>query len=621
MKKIKSLLTIASILGVGAATALTSPKDYTIENNDQKVYIVSVAGDIAHDNVNAIKNRNTVLNQLDYLVGNENYEITNTYDTLINGFAIKTYDSIADVISKISGVASVAESKGYARPTADQASALGTGELTEDEIKAMKFENYSAESMSATSEDVKAVLAANGAATEESKGGKGVTVGIMDTGLYLNQVEGTAQRTSAGSKASNSAAFVDSEDVVDVLSAEKVAAVKTKLNGKTGVRINKKVAFAFDYADDDNNVDPTGGSAASEHGTHVASLAAANGEDFQGVAPNAQLAIFKVFNNNNSGAYDADIIEALEDAAKLGIDTVNLSLGSPLDESSDNVSDATNVAIKACADAGVIVNYAAGNDGKGSFTGTKGYGDWTTDVVETGILGNSSLTDEYANIVAATANDRAFYDSIMLVRGEGEGAADIAVSYDDQVVNKTGSSIHYDTEHKFTDLITGSDLDYVYVGGFGTESDYSGLDCQGKVVVVNRGDLTFYNKYVYAQKAGASGLIVVNNNSSTTFNFSFDFNDHNPEFPIVSVFQSMGDVFKAGAGTDRYGKLSLATNVQEDAPDGHTMSSFSSDGSSANLDLVPTISAPGSDIMGAVEATTVGENSGLTGYDNMSGTS
>lgn len=46
----------------------------------------------------------------------------------------------------------------------------------------------------------------------------------------------------------------------------------------------------------------------------------------QGVAPDAQLIIMKVF-GENGGAYDSDYMAAIEDAIILGADAANLSLG------------------------------------------------------------------------------------------------------------------------------------------------------------------------------------------------------------------------------------------------------------------------------------------------------
>lgn len=66
----------------------------------------------------------------------------------------------------------------------------------------------------------------------------------------------------------------------------------------------------------------------SEHGTHVAGVIAGKDETITGVAPNAQLAIMKVFSDTQSGAKTSWLLAALEDCVTLGVDVINMSLGS-----------------------------------------------------------------------------------------------------------------------------------------------------------------------------------------------------------------------------------------------------------------------------------------------------
>lgn len=71
-----------------------------------------------------------------------------------------------------------------------------------------------------------------------------------------------------------------------------------------------------------------------EHGTHVAGISAGYAVDgegavsFSGVAPDAQVIPMKVFDDSGTGAATTTILAALEDAYRLGVDAVNLSLGS-----------------------------------------------------------------------------------------------------------------------------------------------------------------------------------------------------------------------------------------------------------------------------------------------------
>ena len=94
-----------------------------------------------------------------------------------------------------------------------------------------------------------------------------------------------------------------------------------------------KVPFAFDYADKDADVIPSAEAVTNygnDHGTHVAGIAAGKTVDsdgnvtFSGQAPEAQLAIFKVFSDSTSGASTDNILAALNDALLLDVDVINM---------------------------------------------------------------------------------------------------------------------------------------------------------------------------------------------------------------------------------------------------------------------------------------------------------
>ncbi len=628
MKKLFSVVSLLTCLGIGGFISTSSTVDIGATSEGEKTYIVTI--DQGVNSSKADSTRNRVLNEIKYHLPNGSYTIDYVYSEVLNGFAITTDSVYEEYIGSLTGVASIEEEHHYAVPTATTSSTEGE---EDSDYKEEKLENYSAETMEATEEDVQAAIAerlgSNASASDQDPQlGKGITIGIIDTGLYLNQIDGSDERDAAESSNGdlNAAAFQDTDDVTDVLTTDFINSVQSDLDGNSYSRYGKKIAFAYDYYGSDADVNTS-----SEHGTHVASLAAANGDDFQGIAPNAQLAIMKVFDDAGSGAYDSEIIAAIQDATILGLDIINLSLGTDLYDYDDDASNAVHAAIDDAVDAGVIVNYAAGNSGKSSFSGTKGYSDWTTDMVEGSFLGSEALYDEKTNIVASSNPDKAFYESIVTVNGN-------VVSYYDQVINRTGSTLSYDEPHAFTDLLgDASEGTFTYVrmdsignsasyqsfyDAYNTENDtnISSLDAIADTViaVINRGDTTFQNKAILAENNGADALIVVNNEPSVTFNFNFDFNDYNPKIPIILVFQSTGAYF----GDDNtVGELTIQTNQAVEAPDGNIVSSFSSDGPTYNLDIAPEIAAPGNSVIGAISATDTGSTSGLYGYDNLDGTS
>lgn len=680
MKKIITAFSLTAMVGLGFLGYKNTPIDKLLDTEDknEKTYIVQVAGNITgtdEEKELAEKNRKQVLSELALKLGTDSYEVTDVYDTVYNGFAIKTSEYNADILKKTLNVSEVALSHTYALPTGEEDHTVTFNADGTTTIKEQKLANYSAETMHATANDVKAATGL------DSKGGEGITIGILDTGLFMNQVQGTATRNSIEKDNNyrnklNAPAFVS---LASGIEAKDKAYFDGKTSKKDFTYVNSKIPFTYDFAGNDNDVDPKSDS--QNHGTHVASLAAANGEDFQGIAPNAQLAILKVFGDSSGGASDQAIIAAINEAAKLGLDEINMSLGSDLVDTSDNISDAAYLAIKNAADKGVIANISAGNSGKSSFS-SGNYANYTTDIVEGGILGSYANYDETANIVASSNPDKAFYSSIMQVTKDGSTVSN-AVSYSDQVITSTTQNFYKD--RPLTDLLgyhaveidgfaegttyytqrvsgegesqvveyvrvksseafdstktyyvqdSSVTADYIVIPGYGQASDYDKLEAEkgagcvdGKIAVVYRGNSTFVDKYEQAQLHGAKACVVINNTASTTFNFSMDFNSHSPLIPVVFVFQNSKSSWGDAGQT---GKVNLQVNSVAIAGDGNSVSSFSSDGPSSNLDIGPTVSAPGSQVIGAVSATasnavtgdaTSTGVSGLYGYENMSGTS
>ena len=114
-----------------------------------------------------------------------------------------------------------------------------------------------------------------------------------------------------------------------------------------------------------------------DHGSHVTGIAAGNryikNEDgsfspaldtalTQGVAPDAQVFVMKVF-GTNGGARDSDYMVAIEDAILLGADSVNLSLGSSNPGTSRNSYAAYQAIMENITNSGTVVSISAGNSG------------------------------------------------------------------------------------------------------------------------------------------------------------------------------------------------------------------------------------------------------------------
>lgn len=174
--------------------------------------------------------------------------------------------------------------------------------------------------------------------------GAGQRVGIIDTGLdtahpsfaadpFNRHLQETATRNNRTVASYN---LLTSNEISNVIGRMNL---RTKRPSTTAAQLylSTKVPFAFNYVD--NNLTVTHrGDQQGDHGTHVAGIAAANyyvrngnnytraNQNVAGVAPDAQLLVFKVF-GANGGAYTDDYMAAIEDALLLKADVVNLSLG------------------------------------------------------------------------------------------------------------------------------------------------------------------------------------------------------------------------------------------------------------------------------------------------------
>lgn len=265
------------------------------------------------------------------------YSYKYSYSTLNNGVALKVDADTFNAIKKLDGVKNVYYSESYSVPkvaVSNNANVYTTGIYDSSNLK------YK---------------------------GEGMTVAILDTGLdYSHEAFATMPTNPAWSK----------EDV-----AAKMAA-STRFNAQAtvdDVYYNAKVPYAYDYADDDADVYPS----YSTHGTHVAGIVAGKSdyvvnketsETFVGVAPEAQLVICKVFTDNLDsdslgGADTIDIIAAVSDCVELGVDVINMSLGSSAGFSDEKSDELINEVYNRVRAAGISLVVAASNDYSSGFGG------------------------------------------------------------------------------------------------------------------------------------------------------------------------------------------------------------------------------------------------------------
>lgn len=402
--------------------------------------------------------------------------------------------------------------------------------------------------------------------------GKGMVVAILDTGLDTSH--------EAFQNGVNSAKYTKT-DIQAKISGNPLQAGEISVDS---VYKSSKIPFAYDYYDNDTNV-----SGGNSHGTHVAGIVGANGGKVTGVAPDAQLMILKIFGDDGSGAYDSDILAALDDAVMLGVDAINMSLGMTAGFSQAAETRMQEV-YQRVKNAGISLMCAAGNEYSSSYKSASGTDLPLASNPDNGAVASPSTYDA-ALSVASMNNVKATAPYLLL------GEQKICYSDPAETVSKQISSLN------------GT---YEYVAcGVGATSDFTGKTLTNKVALIQRAGeengeiLTFAQKEANAKAAGAKAVIIYDNVEGDLVNMSTDGN-------IPAVFISKADGEAMLAASDKHVSFSKSYLAQfQDAYSGK-MSDFSSWGVTPDLKLKPEITAPGGDIYSTLPG-------GL--YGSMSGTS
>lgn len=609
MKKNIVLLSVAAVMAFACGAAVAKNSNYKKEELDTKI-IVQLDAPTGNK---AIEQQNEVIREIRSSVTNQ-IKIDTRFTNAVNAFSMDVNSAHVSAIRNISGVKDVNYDKIHS-VTYKEADLANIRKAVVNQAT----NNISKDTMEVP---------------EGTKEGEGTLIAILDSSFMINATYTDNDKTEWTNV--THACYTALEDSVNVkytqASLKALVDANASFHGKYDAThstyYNSKVPFFYDYGGDYTGDREGAGSEdydvfsiGSDHGNHVASIAAGNDPLYKGIAPKAQLALMKVFTvsldpssgNYSVGAYDTAILKALEDCAILNVDVVNMSLGSTLNEFDD--SSIANNAIRNLQNKGISVNISAGNDGKDEFKNSA-YEYWTTDMVETGILG--SYATNAAMGIASAQPDQQYYDTALKV-------GNTIVAYRDQIQNYTSSDgdVTYYPERALTDLIdtyNTNEFDWVKIPGLGERKDFEALEAEkgegyvaGKIAIIDRGEITFALKILNAVSYfGAIAVGIIDNDpTQTDFNFRMAGLDSKTPVPVFSILYRDKSTFD-NATTE---KCQLFVNVIENNPEARTISDFSSDGVKADLTFKPDITAPGSNIFGAVYA------NGPHSYDYYSGTS
>ena len=409
---------------------------------------------------------------------------------------------------------------------------------------------------------------------ESGYDGSGMVVAVLDTGLDSNHTAFSVDNFTSEHLG------MTYEDVAAVVS-------KTVANKQYGglsvddVYINEKVPFGYDYADNDPDVYSTH----NNHGTHVSGVIVGKDDTITGVAPNAQLVSMKIFSDVMDTARASWILSALEDCVVLGVDVINMSLGTACGFNRESEEELLNGVYDKIRAAGISVVVAASNSYSSAY-GSEANGNLgLTTNPDTGTVGSPGTYDGTLSVASINGVETPY-----LLHGD-------TIIYFDEANN---SALE---EQKFCETLLGEkdsiEIDYVVVPGVGRSADYTGMDVTGKIALVRRGDNTFEEKALIAEAQGAAGIIIYNNVSG-----DIKMNVGGAKLAVCSISQDNGEAL-AAAGS---GKLKISKSQTS----GPFISDFSSWGPTPSLNIKPEITGHGGNILSSVTG---------GGYDRLSGTS
>ncbi|KAJ1984260.1 hypothetical protein H4R34_000772 [Dimargaris verticillata] len=287
------------------------------------------------------------------------YQVTFVYDVGIKAVAVSLEDDSAENLAKLSAIGKVTRVRlfsfegtgSFRRPSKPGLHRRG------DPPQKGPLVNLAHES-----------TGVNQVHSELGLKGKGIKVGVLDTGLdYRHSAFGSCFKTE-----------------------------------------NCRVAYGHDLVGDDydgllNPVaipDDDPYDSCVGHGTHVAGIIAGNDKEFQGVVPEATLGIYRIGGCGESGQFGEDVMmQGMIEAYKDGMDVINLSIGQPGEWAASPSSSLAN----AISEAGVPVIGASGNTGLNNLFTTCSPGTGRRAISVTSF----NMNHVYVNYINATSNESA----------------------------------------------------------------------------------------------------------------------------------------------------------------------------------------------------------------------
>ncbi|AZQ83051.1 GlyGly-CTERM sorting domain-containing protein [Colwellia sp. Arc7-635] len=484
----------------------------------------------------------------------KNAEVVYTYKNAFNGVALRLTQAEAAKLATISGVAFVERERMEQMDTDTGPTHIGATEVWEGE-------GPTAINM-----------------------GEGVIIGVIDSGVN-----------------SDHASFADvGGDGYDHTNPWGAGVYVGDCAGDFASMCNDKLIGVRSYASVTDNYDDTeifgdtppakNGEDYGGHGSHTASTSGGNiimnvplvsgdngkaqsdgivNEAFSftqisGVAPHANIVAYQICNpggtgDKYSGCPGAAIIAALDDAVKDGVDVLNYSIsggGNPW-------TSATELGFLAAQEAGIFSAVSAGNDGPEAFTTSKN-APWYT------IVGASTHGRTLDSFVTFNDEEYLFIAGTGPVIGEVFSGAPVA-AIDVEPANFTGCS------------------------AFAADA------FKDSMALISRGGCGFLAKVTNAAAAGATSVVVYNNNTANEDEVIAMGALETSTTPAVMVSLKSGTAILADLAANPAMTLTVDPAIKVTVAKGDDMADFSSRGPNLTVPdiMTPSVTAPGVSIYAA----------------------
>ncbi len=263
------------------------------------------------------------------------------------------------------------------------------------------------------------------------------------------------------------------------------------------------------------------------HGTHVAGTVAAedNGFGVVGMAPGVPLHIIKVFNESGWG-YSSDLAHAANKCTAVGANIITMSLGG------GGANSTEENAFNAFSDNGGLVLAAAGNDGNNVRSFPAGY-------KSVMMIGANDANNNIASFSQFPTN------TVTSGRGKNRrtethdgygvevsaGGVDVFSTYPAGLATLSNVTVDGSGVASAATDNTGSISGSTYFMGTGESID-SGAN--GKICIIDRGNISFAEKADSCANSGGIGAIVVNNEPGVVY---MDITGTISTFPVVGAAQ------------------------------------------------------------------------------------